>query len=57
MKLLSSIDDSFKPSAVNEVTHNIDSDQVDAQCMEPNSSLSNQDKTAATHDLNQKLQF
>ena len=33
MKLLSSIDDSFKPSAVNEATSNIHSNHVDAQWM------------------------
>ena len=44
MKLISSIDDSFKPSAVNEVTHDIDSDHVDAQWAQPDSSPSNQCK-------------
>ena len=41
MKPLSSIDDLLNPSAVNEVTHDIDSDQVDTQGMQPNSSPSN----------------
>ena len=31
MKLLSNTDDSLNPSAVNEVTHDINSDHVDAQ--------------------------
>ena len=44
MKLLSSIDDPLKPSAVYEVTHDIDFDHVDAQWMQLNSSLSSQCK-------------
>ena len=42
MKLLSSIDDTLKPLAVNEVTYDIDCDHLDAQWMQPNSSLSSQ---------------
>ena len=38
MKPLSSIDDSSKPSAVNEVTDDIDSNHVDAKWMQCNSS-------------------
>ena len=45
MKPLSSIDDPPKPSAVNQVTYNIDSHCVDAQWMQPDSSPSNQCKT------------
>ena len=44
MKLISSTNDTFKPSAVNDVTHDIDSDHVDAQWMQPNSSPSSQCK-------------
>ena len=40
MKLLSNIDDFLNPPAVNEVTHDIKSDHIDAQWMQPNSSLS-----------------
>ena len=35
MKPLNNIDESLNPSAVNEVTHDIDSDHVDAQWMPP----------------------
>ena len=45
MKLLSSIADPLKPSAVNEVTYDIDSNNVDAQWMQPDSSPYNQCKT------------
>ena len=44
MKPLSSIDDSFNPSTVNELTHHIDSDQVDTQWIQPDSSPSNECK-------------
>ena len=44
MKLFSTIDDSFKALAIHEVTYNIDSDHVDAQLMQPDSSPSNQCK-------------
>ena len=44
MKPLSSIDDPPKPSAVNKVTYNIDSDYVDTQWMQPDSSPYNQCK-------------
>ena len=42
MKLLSTIDDPLKPSVVNEVTYTVDSSHVDAQWMQPDSSLYNQ---------------
>ena len=37
MKLLSNSDDYLNPSAVNEVTHDINSDHADAQWTQPNS--------------------
>ena len=40
MKPLSNTNDSLKPSAVNEVTHDINSNCVDAQWTQPNSSMS-----------------
>ena len=58
MKPLSNIDDSLNPSAVNEVTHDIDSNHIDAQWLQPNSfSCPLSVKSAATCDLHQKLQF
>ena len=39
MKLFSTIDDPLKPSAINEVTHSIDSKHVDTQWMQPDNSL------------------
>ena len=37
MKLLSNIDDSLNPPAVNEVTHDINSNHIDAQWTQPDS--------------------
>ena len=37
MKPLNIIDDSLNPPAVNEVTHEINSDHIDAQWIQPNS--------------------
>ena len=45
MKLLSSIDVTLNPSAVNEVTYNINFDHIDTQWMQPDNSLHNQCKT------------
>ena len=44
MKLLSNTVISLGPSAVNEVTHDIESDHVDAQLTQPDSSSSPQCK-------------
>ena len=45
MKQLSSIDGPLKPLVVNEVIYAIDSNYVDAQLMQPDSSLYNQCRT------------
>ena len=45
MTPLGSIDNSLKPSTINKVTYDIDSDHVDAQWMQPDSYPSNQYKT------------
>ena len=41
MKLLSNTDDSLNPPAINEVTHDINSEHIDAQWMHPDSHSSN----------------
>ena len=41
MKLLSNIDDTLNPPAVSEVTHDINSDHIETQWMQPNSYSSN----------------
>ena len=45
MKLLSSIDDPLKPLLVKDITYAIDSDYVDVQWMQLDSSLYNQCRT------------